>query len=57
MVNVQNSVVSKHAFMPITVRVVDDEEYKKWLGKLRKNLLKMSIKSITNVKNIKKELN
>ena len=48
----------KHAFMPITVRVVDDEEYKKWLEEAKKKFAKDEYK-INNkiVKNIKKELN
>ena len=48
----------KHAFMPITVRVVEDEEYKKWLEEAKKKFAKDEYK-INNkiVKNIKKELN
>ena len=30
----------KHAFMPITVRVVTDEEYKKWLLEAKEKFAK-----------------
>ena len=35
----------KHAFMPITVKVVSDEEYKEWLSEARVKFAKEEIES------------
>ena len=42
----------KHAFMPITVNVVTEEEYKKWLEKAKVEFAKEDIKN--NIKIAKK---
>ena len=42
----------KHAFMPITVNVVTEEEYKKWLEKAKVEFAKEDIKN--NIKIVKK---
>ena len=44
----------KHAFMPITVNVVTDEEYVKWLEEAKQNFALESV--TTNIKVAKKEL-
>ena len=44
----------KHAFMPITVNVVTDEEYAKWLEEAKQNFALED--TATNIKVVKKEL-
>ena len=44
----------KHAFMPITVNVVTDEEYAKWLEEAKQNFALEGV--TTNIKVAKKEL-
>ena len=45
MVNVQNFVELKHAFMPITVKVVSEEEYQEWLSEARVKFAKEEIEN------------
>ena len=49
--NVQSYVELQHAFMPITVRVVSDEEYAEWLSDAKVNLLKNRLLENENIKN------
>ena len=52
MVSAQNYVGIKHAFMPITVNVVTEEEYNQWLEKAKVEFAKEEINN--NIKVVKK---